>query len=468
MPFPVMLPYLYSYVKHIDESISLSWAYSVMVCVYTGSILGNIILPKFFLIFGIKKTFIIGGFIYFLDCIFFTLFAGKYTLLIFGMVGGICLNFKTIPTNFYLTNKYENGVEYLAYSYVGQSIGVIIWSIVIAVMVNPLNKNMDSVSYYNGYKEQYYDKDVSSKITPFLLINAISGLLIITLMSSFLNVPEHLSGNFSIWWKSLGNDEKAKKELAKKLEELNQTTNIEHCELSQNMSLNKEYNKAISIMSNNSELKDSKNENLIEGQEKPIDMETEIKKELYSFKFIMFIIIIFIKNSSSSLLMNNFKIFASSIIKNDGLASLIFSISTLADIIGRFAVSFCWKKFGFYNTHVYNFLWNIFFNILFIFSGYHTKLTFIIVAGFQSLSWAFGYLLGHTTMFGLFKPRKAVGLSKVFDVYYILQSIYGIVMTYFFVGRDKYQECFLVFLVFEILFCCIFVKYYKDFGDIKC
>ena len=233
MPFPVMLPYLYSYVKHIDESVSLSWAYSVMVCIYIGSIIGNLIIPKFFLIFGIKKTFIIGGFIYFLDCIFFTIFAGRYSLLIFGLIGGISLNFKTLPTNFYLTNKYENGVEYLPYSYIGQSIGVVVWSIVIAFIVNPLNKNMDAVSYFNGYKEEYFDKEVSSHITPFLLINGSSGFIIIGILAMFLNVPEYLNGNFSLWWKSMmNNDEEAKRDLAKKLEEMNQTTNVEHCNIS--------------------------------------------------------------------------------------------------------------------------------------------------------------------------------------------------------------------------------------------
>ena len=465
MPFPVMLPYLYSYIKHIDESISLSWAYSTMVFIYTGSICGNIILPKFFLIFGIKKTFILGGIIYFFDCCFFTIFAGKYTLLIFGFIGGISLNFKTLPTNFYLTNKYENGVEYLPYSYIGQSIGVIVWSIVIAVIVNPLNKNMDAVSFYNGYKEEYFDKIVSSQITPFLLINGLSGVIVITFLAMFLNVPEYLSGNFSLWWKSLGNDEDAKKELAKKLEEMNQTTNIEHCNISVSMSLNKEYNKEISILSKS--LNNSKTQSLIEQQNKTDNIEEEITKELYSLKFIIFVIIIFIKNSSTTLLVNCFKIFAIKIIKNDGLASIIYCISTLADIFGRFAVSYCWKKFGFYKTHIYNFIYNITFNILFIISGYHNKTTFIIVIAFQSLAWAFGYLLGHTTMFGLFRPRKAVGLSKAFDVYYILQSLYGIVMTYYFVSRDLYQECYLIFVSFEVFFCLVFVKWYKDFGDIK-
>ena len=78
-PFPIMLPYIYSYVKNIDESISFSWTYSTGVFMEIGSIIGNIILPKFFLIFGIKNTFIIGGFIYFLDCIFLVLFEIYFT-----------------------------------------------------------------------------------------------------------------------------------------------------------------------------------------------------------------------------------------------------------------------------------------------------------------------------------------------------------------------------------------------------
>ena len=166
-------------------------------------------------------------------------------------------------------------------------------------------------------------------------------------------------------------------------------------------------------------------------------------------------------------MLNCFKFMAIKIIKNDFLASIIYCIITLADIFGRFAVPFCWKNFGFYNTHIYNFIYNIFFNILFIISGYHNKYIFIIVIGFQSLSWAFGYLLGHTTIFGLFRPRKAVGLSKAFDSCYILQSLYGNLMTYLFISRGEYQMCYVIFVAFEVLFCYVFFKGYKDFGDIK-
>ena len=60
-----------------------------------------------------------------------------------------------MQTYFYLSNKYENGVFF--YSYIGKSIAVVVWSIVISFIVNPLNKNMDAVSYFNGYKEEYFN-----------------------------------------------------------------------------------------------------------------------------------------------------------------------------------------------------------------------------------------------------------------------------------------------------------------------
>ena len=229
----------------------------------------------------------------------------------------------------------------------------------------------------------------------------------------------HLNGNFSLWWKSLGNDTKAKKELTKKLKKMNKNTNFENCNKSgDSLNFNKEYYKELSIISENSNISKIKNEKLISNI--PEDIEKEINKELYSLKFIMFVIIIFIKNSSSALFLNCFKMMALKIIKNDGLASIIYCISTLADIFGRFAVPYSWKKYGFYNTHIYNFFYNIFFNLLFIISGYHTKSTFIIVFAYQSLTWSFGYLLGHTTMFLFLNQEKLLVFRKLlmFIIFY--------------------------------------------------
>ena len=48
---------------------------------------------------------------------------------------------------------------------------------------------MDAVSYFNGYREEYFEKDVSSKFTPFLLINGFSAIVIISIFAPFLNVP---------------------------------------------------------------------------------------------------------------------------------------------------------------------------------------------------------------------------------------------------------------------------------------
>jgi hypothetical protein len=222
-------------------------------------------------------------------------------------------------------------------------------------------------------------------------------------------------------------------------------------------------------LKSNSKIVDLKSniENLIEPEsqtEENKDTENEIKRIMYSPSFLIFIVIIFIKSSSATLMTNCFKILADKIIKNDSLASTIYAICTFADIFGRFAVPYFWDTFGFYLTHVYQIIFNMVCDLSFVLIGYREKYSFIVIICFMNLSWAFGYLLGHITIFGLYKPDVAVGIERFFDVYYILQSLLGVILTHLFISHEAYQECFLVILVFEFIFFVVFYKYYENFG----
>ena len=82
----------------------------------------------------------------FLNSLFFVLIPNRYTILIYGVIGGISYNFKNLPTNYYLCSKYTNGIQYLPYSYIGQSIGVLVWSYFMSIIINPNNKKEE---YFN-------------------------------------------------------------------------------------------------------------------------------------------------------------------------------------------------------------------------------------------------------------------------------------------------------------------------------
>ena len=459
-PLPIFLPYLYSYLKNVEEKITYSWCYSVLIFLYLGSFLGNIVLPNCFIIFGIKKTFIIGGLIYFLNSTFFVIYPNSYTLLIYGIIGGVSFNFKTLPTNYYLCAKYKDGVKYLPYCYIGQSIGVFVWSYFMMKIINPLNKNMDAVTFVNGFEENFFESDVAKNCGYFIFFNGIISLIVIWGCSIFLEEPHYLKGDFFLWVNYyFKNNEEAKKEFERRFERMNLSRTI--------ASINSDENNdsfSMSMMSKTSGMeflelnkKELKNEKL----------KREISKEIWSSKFIGFIIITTIKNTPTAIMIDCYKIIAQKIIKNDKLTSIIYCIVTFADIFGRFFVPFCWKKFGFYQTYLGNFLADFFFEILFILYGSYNMFGFITCIMLAGLIWAFAYLLGHTTIFGLYRPIKAVGLSKAFDAYYFFQASLAIALTYFFIDRGEYRMCFIVCFFFEFIVALVFYFYYEEFGDLS-
>ena len=458
-PLPIFLPYLYSYLKNLDETITFSWCYSVLVFLYLGSFLANTVLPNCFIIFGIKKTFIIGGIIYFLNSLFFVLYPNRVTVLIYGVVGGVSFNFKTLPTNYYLCAKYSDGVRYLPYAYIGQSIGVFLWYYFMMVIINPGNENMERVTFVNGFEENFFEERVAGNCGRFILFNGVFSLVVISVCAMFLEEPNFLKGDFFLWVDYyFKNDKNAKKEFQKRFERMNLSKTIISITSEEN---EKSFNNSVLSKKSKSEYefteKDQKNKKL----------QNEIKKEIYSLKFIGFIIITTIKNTPSAIMIDCFKIMAQKIIKDDKLSSIIYCIVTFADIFGRFFVPYTWKKFGFYKTYLGNFLSDFFFQILFILYGSYNEFGLIICVNLAGLIWAFAYLLGHTTIFGLYRPIKAVGISKAFDAYYFFQASFSIFLTYLFIDNGRYRMCFVVCLIFEFGAGLVFFFFYEEFGDLK-
>ena len=454
MPLPIFLPYIYSYLKINDIYITFSYCYCIAIFIYIGSFFANIVLPNCFVIFGIKKTFMIGALIYFLNSVFFALYHDRYSLILYGIIGGVSFNFKTLPTNYYLCSKYKDGVKYLPYCYIGQSIGVLVWSYFMIKIINPLNGNLDAVTYANGFEERYYQSDVAENCGNFIVFNGFISLVVISLCAFFLNEPHYLKGNFILWINYyFRNNKSAKKILDKRFQRMNLSRSI--------------VSEQNSISLNTSTMSKKSSNSYERNEKKTKKLEKEISKEIWSAKFIGFIIITTIKNTPSALLIDCYKIIALKIIKDDQLSSIIYCFVTFADIFGRFFVPIAWEKYGFYKVYLGNFFCDIFYEVLFIIYGCYNIYGFVITIIIAGLLWAFGYLLGHTTIFGLYRPIKAVGVSKAFDTYYFFQSALAVYLTYIFVDKGEYRMCFVVCVILETLAALAFYFFYESFGDLN-
>ena len=68
------------------------------------------------------------------------------------------------------------------------------------------------------------------------------------------------------------------------------------------------------------------------------------------------------------------------------------------------------------------------------------------------------------TLFALFLPEKAIGLSKAFDFYLILASFYGSFMVEIFISKRYFRTGYFCFVLVEMLAMYLFWRFLKDFG----
>lgn len=62
--FGAIFPYTFTYCKHFNDSLKLSYFMYNLLFIFGGLIIGGYIIPYLFFIFGIKKTMIITSILY--------------------------------------------------------------------------------------------------------------------------------------------------------------------------------------------------------------------------------------------------------------------------------------------------------------------------------------------------------------------------------------------------------------------
>ena len=445
----LLFPYWASYYQLYDKSINMKFIYSAWCLNFFGRIIANYFLPKIIYKFGCKKTIQIGGLLYFINLYFFTV-TNIFFLLGNMIFFGVILQFKMLSINFYMSKKYENGIEYLKHIYSGFSIGTLIWSLISIYIINPNNKENSVVVQYNGYSENYFDESVSGNFPNYLIFNGFVHFLVTYSLCFFVkdldlkenlkdfneNINKSLNNSLSINKSIIGIDSKLKEKLIK----------------SQNLSFESKTSKK--FLNKEEDIPNSENNSKLYYQK-------EAKKIIKSKKFIILIIITILKLASSLYFMGYAKFISNSIIKNDKLVSIIFALVTIPDICGRYILSYFWKKYSFYKTTLLTFYFSIFLDILFIFIAYENYYTFLFLILGQTMNWSMLYLLVNMTLFSLYKSDIAIFLSKIYEMNSFLTRLYCTTMNYFFVFGNNFRGIFTIFLIGELFGLVLFSIYFK-------
>ena len=456
--WPIIYPYLGSYVKHYNQDLSMKMIFSTTIAMVFGITLGNIILPRLYFLFGIKKTMQIGGFCILVNCVLFysfsTFFPILFNVLFCGTIYQLCI----MSISYYLSEKYDNGYIYCNYVYVGQNVANIIWPYVAVFLINPNNKGMTDIFEEGGETENYFPWEISENFPLLMKTIGIVSFLIVMITTYFLKDPKHIKANFLPWIKALVKGNKSTLDsLSKSFKE--QSFNS----FSRNLS---EKEKSFKSSMNLSKDDDCL---LIEENKKEMTMEEAqaiASKISYSPYVLVFTLLISLRLAPLFYMVDNFKVISFGVLKNDKTISLSLSLSALISSLGQICIAPIWKKLDFFYTQALIFILTVINLVLYLKLSVNYGFFMFWILPFNRIIIQMAYGAGYLTKFGLFNPKIAVFVSKVIDNYYFISMVIAIIFNFLFFSQKDISTIFGVFLILNVIATVIFIVYFKNFKNI--
>ena len=451
----VIYPYLGSYLKHFDPQLSLKTLFSTTIGLFLGQTVANICLPTLFFLFGIKNTIFLGGFLNFLNCILYIYCDTFLTILANLTLTGAIYQLGSVSMSYFLSEKYENGYVYSFRCFMGMSVANIFWPFLAVKIMNPGNVGMIAESFVDGDIEHFFPWEISKNFTVLMSLIGVFNFFVTFIPIYFIEDPDHIKGYFIIWLRAnLSGNKRALNEISK--------------EYSKNESYSKNLNLSNSLIIKPETSEQIEKEKSSKSPKTPLtDSEAKEKafKIMKSPLFILLIIILTIKISSLYYFIDNYKIIAFHVIKNDSLISLSISVQCIFALFCQFIFNFVWKKFGFFQTYniisIIILLFHIFYLLLSVRSGFFMFLNAIVNRIVTQ------FMIGciNFTKFGLFEGKVAVYISKAVDLNFTFAMIVSIFFNYLFFSQEDISTIFLAFFVLNFIVAFLFWRFYRDFEE---
>ena len=450
--WPILYPYIGSYYKQFDSSITLKSVFSCILLLYFGMFIGNLVLPRFFYLFGLRKTLQIGSTLYFINLVCMYTFTSLLSFCFNMIIAGALVNFFSFTISVYFSQKYENGILYCPFVFMGATLGVMVWPLVVSAIVNPENRSMDQIDVTTGVEEYYYDYSVSSRIISYFNIHGLIAMAVNVLLCHYLENPEGHRGRISKWLSQRGEP------LIDNEDYESFKYNIEH-QLSMNISRALDTSRSFLATLNptlNITQPSGTDIELLAPQsfasrrsENPQQVAVEYHKEVLTSRFMLLMLASIIRVASLTYFICNSKFIASSVLDNDNLVSIFLSVTSVLDIVGRLIGPYLWIRLGFFKVMVLLVVLSMIFNLSFILSHPANAYTFFGLFALCRFATGINAAVSAITLFSLYTADQAIYLYKVFDNVTLLALVYSVLMNYFLVAENNFVPIFAIFLLVE-------------------
>lgn len=202
--WPFILLYLANYQIYFLPHYSYKDYFNLTLFLFAGVPLGTFIAAKLIFLFGIKKTIFIIGILLFCCVSSFYMFSNYFIFIIGSLLIGINYSLINTCTAYFLSEKYENGLQYLGISMTGMNFFSIMFPYFANYIMNPMNKKMTyQVQFGNSEIESFFTYDVAKNFIKLSLILSVFALSVCIFVFLFLEDPPSIKSHFSLYIKAL-------------------------------------------------------------------------------------------------------------------------------------------------------------------------------------------------------------------------------------------------------------------------
>ena len=436
----MLMPYYFSHAKIYNTDVTIKHVFNSTILTAVGIYFDALIFPSLLFVFGLKKTLLLGTIGYALSNIAMCYFSSILSIAICAFMIGACFKNLTTCVILYFT---ENFTPIASKCYTVANTGFLltgfVWANLVTYYVNPENKDMEAITYINGFRETYFEEEIAIRFRMIMLYQAIFSFSIVFVFSFFIKDPEIYSSKIGVIFDWIKGE---RVEISKSLTELELSISKSFAYIKVgDEKIAEEFSKTqIEV-----ELIEQKSENLLEENNKSYNSGEDLKpspqvrarQAFKSFKFWLLFILSVFRLSSSNYFIDNTKIFGFTVVKNDQLITQVYSLSSFAAMLGAAASSFIFDLFGLVNCYIGSI------GLLFIadFIGMtilkNSPIIFLFMITFTRTHLNFNKQLTNITFFSCYEPEVTLHLARIYEFFgFVALFIMVVINEYFYINED--------------------------------
>ena len=422
-----LLPYIASYGYNYNENITMSFVFATAFFTMFGISLPNYVLPYLYQLIGIRMTLVLGGLLYLFNCVFFIYRTTTIWICFSSLLIGICYQIFTMTTHIFFNDKYTTEAKsFASYSITGVMIGNFFMTLGINWYINPNNEPMIDFTNSDGKVVRIFDLEISNRVNGYLQMIGFYTFFVVIFAAIFIQPTEKYRGRLFSYFFS-GNQE-----------------DMVLIDEKQTKEINNSFTESV-LSKSVKQRKESKEEELVANTDTGDEKKIKEKDELWTKEFWLNYIVSTQKIGIMVYYLDNYKVIGMSKIHDDVFINRVWSIATIAGVLGTMSAPLIWKRFKFISSYHFSVIKKIIMLITLYLWG-SQKYVFGLFGLLTRYGICLDRMFNYYSLFELYDDQTVLRLSKVYETQLAVGFIISAFLNSYIVWNDDYDYILFFFL----------------------